>query len=198
MCVWEPKTESLEQHYHSSVCVCVRSHSSYIPQCSLSHRNTLLWFMSSLSPALATLSNQQSLSLSLCLSFSVKVGLISIKQDLRCNPVKWACDGNNPAQGRLTPCESVCAFLFLEKLISCHLKVFLWKKKKREHTMIYGGSVCVRVARTSHSHPPDIPLPVSDTLPTTWSVKMCLRMRTRMCLRMSALDFYSNLCPYKI
>lgn len=47
----------------TALCVCVRSH-SYIPQCSLSHRNTLIHVITT-SPPLTTLSNQPSVSLSL-------------------------------------------------------------------------------------------------------------------------------------
>lgn len=130
------RRQSLEQHYHSSVCVWDHT-PTYL---NVHYHTETLWFMSSLHLLLSPpyLTNHLSLSLSPRLSFSVKVGLISIKQDLSCNPVKWACDGNTTAQGRLTPCESVCVFLFLEKLTSCHLKMFLFDRGN-----IYGGSVCV-------------------------------------------------------
>lgn len=182
MCVWEQKTKPWAASSQLCACVCEITLLLHTSMFIITQKHTPLIHVITTSP-LATLSNQPSVCLSLSLSprlsFSVKVGLISIKQDLSCNPVKWACDGNNPAQDRLTPCKSVSVFLFLEKLISCHLKMFLCDRGNTRWSM-EDQFVCV--VRTSHSHPLDIPLPVSDTLPTTWSVKMCLRMRTRMCL----------------
>jgi len=121
------------------VCVCVITLLLHTAMFIITQKNTSLIHVITTSPPLATLSNQPFLSL--CLSFSVKVGLISIKQDLSCNPVKWACDGNNPAQGKLTPCESV-------SLCSVFREVqFLPSDRgnahRHTHTLIYGGSVCV-------------------------------------------------------
>lgn len=78
---------------HTSMFIITQKHTPLI------HVITISSFRHPIQPTISLF-----LFLSLCLSFSVKVGLISIKQDLSCNPVKWACDENNPAQGRLTPC----------------------------------------------------------------------------------------------
>lgn len=61
MCVWEKKTESLEQHYHSSF-VCVITLLLHTAMFIITQKHTSLIHVITTSPPLATLSNQPSLS----------------------------------------------------------------------------------------------------------------------------------------
>lgn len=178
MCVWEKTTESPKLHYHSSLCACVWYHTP--PTYLNVHYHTETHFSDSCHHYIFPICHpgQPTISLSLFIILSKsRTHLHKAGFELQsCKVNMWweqSCTGQVK-----TLWDSFSVFLGSEKLISCRLKVFLCERGNT-HWSMEDQFVCV--VRTSHSHPPDIPLPVSNTLSATWAVKMCLRMKTRIC-----------------